>query len=239
MTKPAALSPPPETTRPERLDPERSGPERAGFSAHDPAAWAQTRHVSLSRARTQARQLRWARTAFIALSALSGGSVIVFAIVHSITERLSVTQRVEAEEAIALLRPRFLGRDAQGREFSVSAESAVRSAGDEGPIALRKPVFENANKQSLGSPEGDYDNTRNRLVLRGGVVLKDDRGNQFFSPVAEIDTSANVARGNQGMTGEGPLGSVRAEAYEVFNLEGRFVLRGNVRGVIKQERKRK
>lgn len=233
MTKPATLAP-----IPEPASHDSTAQERLGQGPSDPAGWAQSRHLSLARARKQARQLLWARRAFVILSALSGGSVILFAVVHSITERFSVTQRVDSDEAIELVRPRFLGRDSEGREFSVAADSAVRSFGQDGPIALRNPLFENANKQRLGAPEGDYDSGARRLVLRGGVVLKDDRGNRFTSPVAEIDTAANVARGNQGMTGEGPLGTVSAEAYEVFSLEGRFVLRGNVRGVIDQERKR-
>lgn len=228
MSKPIALSP---SAEPTRLQ------ERAGQGATDPAAWAQSRHVSLSRARNQARNLRWARTAFIALSALSGGSVIVFAVAHSVSQSFTVTQRVDTNEAIELVRPRFLGRDAQGREFSVSAESAVRSFGQEGPVALRNPVFEDASKQRLAAPEGDYDSVGRKLALRGGVVLLDDHGNRFTSPSAEIDTAANIARGDSGVMGEGPLGTVSAQAYEVFSQEGRIVLRGNVRGIIDQETK--
>ncbi len=209
----------------------------AGAGVGDAAAWSQSRHVSMTRARKQARNLRWARTVFIALSALSGGSVIVFAVVHSLTERFAAPAKVSTEEAIELVRPKFLGRDAEGREFSVSAESAVRSFGDNGPIALRQPVFENANKQRLASPNGDYDSAGHRLVLRGGVELNDAHGNRFRSPTAEINTKANIASGDQGVTGEGPLGSVSAEAYEIFSLEGRIILRGKVRGVIEKERK--
>lgn len=221
--------------QPSILEPPQAG--RAGQGAADASAWSQSRHVSMTRARKQARNLRWARTIFIALSALSGGSVIVFAIVHSLTERFATPPKVSTEEAIELVRPKFLGRDAEGREFSVSAEGAVRSFGENGPIALRLPVFENANKQRLTSPVGDYDSAGHRLVLRGGVELNDAHGNRFRSPTAEIDTKENIASGNQGVTGEGPLGSVSAEAYEIFGFEGRIILRGKVRGVIEKERK--
>lgn len=215
----AGLSPPPE-------------PRQAQPPPAEDALEA-VRQRSLGRARAEARRIALARKLFIALAALSGGSVLVFAVMHSFSQGFGSPERVRAQEDIELVRPRFMGRDNLGREFVITAQGATRGTDEDAPVRLREPRFLNELTQTIKAPEGRYDAAIHELQLSGGVTFEDDSQNRFTAPVAVIDTQASIVRGSQGVQGDGPLGKVSAEAYEVSTVEGRITLYGNVRGVIK------
>lgn len=196
-------------------------------------AWEPRRQLSLAQARRHTRLMRAFRNGFIALAALSGGSVLAFAVLHSLSQGAVSTAAVRSEEAVELIRPRFIGRDAKGREYSVTAETAIRKLGETSVVELDRPAFQNALGQNLSAPRGEYDSTGRVLSLEGGVVFSDGEGDRFETPSARIDVSLSVVSGEQGLTGGGPLGAVRADAYEIAGEAQRVSLRGNVRGEIK------
>jgi len=196
-------------------------------------AWEPRRQLSLAQARRHTRLMRSFRYGFIGLAALSGGSVVAFALIHSLAQGAPTATAVRSEDAIELIRPRFIGRDAKGREYAVTAESAVRKLGETTVVELDRPAFQNALGQSMTAPQGEYDTANRVLALEGGVVFSDGEGDRFETPSARIDVTAARVTGERGLSGGGPLGAVRADAYEIAGEARRVSLRGNVRGEIK------
>lgn len=214
-------------------DDARSTP-RWGDDGSQPSDWQSDRSLSLSAARQQTERMRLARRGFIALAALSGGSVVVFALAHSLSQGFMRTPTIQAEENIQLVAPRFMGRDDAGQEFVITADKAERGAEQDAPVTLTNPRFENAKKQSIQAPAGLYESTKQRLELRDGFTFQ--QGDYVFSgPTATVDTGGALVSGAEGVEGYGPLGSVRADAYEFYFREGRVFLRGDVRGVLQSK----
>jgi len=191
--------------------------------------WQAERSVSLAEARKEAARMRMARRGFILLAAVSGGSVLVFALAHSLSQGFIRTPMIRTEDSIQLIEPRFIGRDDSGAEFVILADKAERAPDEDAPVALTNPRFENNRKQTIEAPAGVYDSANQRLELSGGFVFLDE-DYRFTGPTAQIATDTGVVSGAEGVRGEGPLGKVRAEAYEFHSRDGRVFLRGDVRG---------
>lgn len=188
--------------------------------------------MSLAQARRQASRMRFARRAFLALAALSGGSVLVFAVLHSMSQGFIRTPVIQTQDTIELLNARFIGRDDSGQEYVIVAERAERGPAQDAPVQLTNPRFENAQKQRMEAPQGVYDSANQRLELTGGFTFLD--GSYVFTgPSALVKTDLGLVSGTEGVQGKGPLGAVRADAYEFHSRDGRLFLRGDVRGVLR------
>ena len=83
---------------------------------------------------------------------------------------------------------------------------------------------------------GVYNQVERTVQLNGDVVFADDGGNTFSSTGAFVNAAENRVEGNRAIRGAGPLGSVRADSYEIREGGGRIVFRGRVKGVVVEHR---
>ena len=77
---------------------------------------------------------------------------------------------------------------------------------------------------------GAYDAAAHTLELWDGVQFEDRRGNRFSTERTKLDARTNLASGMQSLEGAGPLGSVRADAYEIDANSGHVRMSGKVTG---------
>lgn len=173
----------------------------------------------------------------ILIVVLAGGALTwtVFRTVMSGVERKAAQSR-----EVRLDNPRFHGQDAQGRSFLIGAEGAVRDP-ETGRFRLNGPVLRlnlgGRKVTEMTADAGIYDELK-RTVTIGPNVRISDGGSGFTltTPEAVVDTTTGITTGNKGIDGRGPLGTISASSYAIYDQGERVVFKGSgeskVRGII-------
>ncbi|KRA26593.1 LPS export ABC transporter periplasmic protein LptC [Brevundimonas sp. Root608] len=173
----------------------------------------------------------------VAIIVLAGGTVswIVLRSVMSDVERKAGTSReVRLDSAM------FHGQDAEGRSFMIGAKSAVRDP-ETGQFRLMGPALRlnlGGRKVTTLTADGGTYNEAARTVTIGPNVRISDGGSGFtlVTPEAVVNTATGVVTGSKGVQGSGPLGTVNASSYVIYEQGERVVFRGagdnKVRGTI-------
>lgn len=178
------------------------------------------------RARSQRVRL-YRRLLPILIVVLAGGALTwtVFRTVMSGVER-------EASQArdIRLDNPMFHGQDAEGRSFVIGAEGAVRDPAT-GRFRLNGPVLRlnlgGAKVTEMTADAGTYNETA-RTVTIGPNVRISDGGSGFVltTPEAVVNTATGVVTGDKGVQGRGPMGTISATSYAIYEQGERVVFSG-------------
>lgn len=163
----------------------------------------------------------------ILIVVLAGGALTwtVFRTVMSGVER-------EASQArdIRLDNPMFHGQDAEGRSFVIGAEGAVRDPAT-GRFRLNGPVLRlnlgGAKVTEMTADAGTY-NEAARTVTIGPNVRISDGGSGFVltTPEAVVNTATGVVTGDRGVQGRGPMGTISATSYAIYEQGQRVVFSG-------------
>ena len=188
--------------------------------------------------RARSRRVRLLRRVLpVVIIALAGGTVswIVLRSVISDVERKAGTTR-----EVTLENSRFLGQDAQGRSFVVGFERAVRDA-DTGRFRLIGPALRlnlgGRKVTTLTADGGVYDEAAHTVTIGPNVRISDGgSGFTLVTPEAVVDTETGIVTGSKGVQGSGPLGTVSASSYAIYEQGERVVFSGQgenkVRGTI-------
>lgn len=164
----------------------------------------------------------------ILIVVLAGGALTwtVFRTVMSGVEReASQSKEIRLDNAM------FHGQDAQGRSFIIGAEGAVRDPAT-GHFRLIGPALRlnlgGTKVTELTADGGVYDQTA-RTVTIGPNVRISDGGSGFTltTPEAVVDTGTGVVTGDKGVQGRGPLGTISATSYAIYEQGQRVVFRGS------------
>ena len=177
----------------------------------------------------------------VAIVVLAGGTVswIVLRSVISDVERKAGTSR-----EVTLEKSRFLGQDAQGRSFVVGFERAVRDA-ETGRFRLLGPALRlnlgGRKVTTLTADGGVYDEATKTVTIGPNVrILDGGSGMTLVTPEAVVNTSTGVVTGSKGVQGTGPLGTVSASSYAIYEQGERVVFSGSgdnkVRGTMNAAR---
>jgi lipopolysaccharide export system protein LptC len=153
-----------------------------------------------------------------------------FAVVAAEVRRLAQRSASAAKE-IRLDNPMFHGQDAQGRSFIIGARGAVRDPAT-GRFRLNGPVLRlnlgGTRVTEMTADAGIY-NEQARSVTIGPNVRISDGGSGFTltTPEAVVDTASGVVTGDKGVQGRGPLGTISATSYAIYEQGQRVVFRGS------------
>jgi len=180
--------------------------------------------------RARSRRVRLLRRVLpVVIIALAGGTVswIVLRSVISDVERKAGTSR-----EVTLENSRFLGQDAQGRSFVIGFERAVRDA-DTGRFRLVGPALRlnlgGRKVTTMTADGGVYDEAAKTVTIGPNVRISDGgSGFTLATPEAVVDTSTGVVTGSKGVQGTGPLGTVSASSYAIYEQGERVVFSGSV-----------
>jgi lipopolysaccharide export system protein LptC len=141
--------------------------------------------------------------------------------------KVAVTKdRVKVDDAM------YRGQDAKGRDFRVSAGSAVQ-------VSSKVPVVEMQEliaRMELGdgpamlrAPEGSYNYRTEEVSVEGPVRFTASDGYSMVTQNVDIDLDSRRMVGSGGVSGTVPSGTFRAEQI-VADLEARTItLQGNAR----------
>ena len=198
-------------------------------------AWEPKRAGSLRAARRRSRLIAGLRRFFVAAAGASFASVFVFMALFAIEGGFN-RNFYSSAEPLRMINPRFVGRTETGGPYQITAETAERGRGEGEPIQLVAPVYRTETGTVMLAPRGVYDEARQRLVFNGEVLFADRGGNRFTTPNMIVDLDKGTLIGESGVRGMGPLGVLRADAYELREGDRALVLRGRVRGQIPESR---
>lgn len=163
----------------------------------------------------------------IIILVLAGGALTwtVFRTVMSGVERKASESR-----EIRLDNPMFHGQDAQGRSFVIGAQGAIRDPAT-GHFRLVGPLLRlnlGGRKVTELTADGGVYIEASRKVVIGPNVKISDGGSGFVltTPEAVVDTNTGVVTGDKGVQGNGPLGTINASSYAIYDQGQRVVFSG-------------
>ena len=124
--------------------------------------------------------------------------------------------------------PRFTGRNAAGQPYVITADEAQRNGANPSLIELINPALDDGLSGTVHAPRGMFDQDAQYLELFEEVVMTDATGNRFVTTHARMYVQENRIVGLQPLDGNGPLGRIRADSYEIRNGGDVVIFRGNV-----------
>lgn len=178
--------------------------------------------------RARSRRVRlYRRVLPIVILMLAGGALTwtVFRTVMSGVERKASESR-----EIRLDNPMFHGQDAQGRSFVIGAKGAIRDPAT-GYFRLVGPLLKlnlgGRKVTELTADGGTYIETSRKVVIGPNVKISDGgSGFVLTTPEAVVDTNTGVVTGDKGVQGQGPLGTINASSYAIYDQGQRVVFSG-------------
>lgn len=203
-------------------------------------AWEPRRATTLAEARKRTAFIRLLRICLVTLTGLIAAAVILQILMRSLgaTEAEPVTVGEDAR----MINPRFTGRDENGTPYVVTADAAIRRRGEETRITeLEAPQLDydliTADEDAEGvlARTGLFDADARTLDLQADVRFRTRSGYEFVAEHARIHLADERVTGDSPVRGEGPMGSIRADGYEILDGGDRVVFTGNVRTHLRNE----
>ena len=178
--------------------------------------------------RARSRRVKlYRRVLPIVILMLAGGALTwtVFRTVMSGVERKASESR-----EIRLDNPMFHGQDAQGRSFVIGAQGAIRDPST-GYFRLVGPLLRlnlgGRKTTELTADGGTYIETSRKVAIGPNVKISDGgSGFVLTTPEAVVDTNTGVVTGDKGVQGQGPLGTINASSYAIYDQGQRVVFSG-------------
>ena len=178
--------------------------------------------------RARSRRVKlYRRVLPIVILMLAGGALTwtVFRTVMSGVERKASESR-----EIRLDNPMFHGQDAQGRSFVIGAKGAIRDPAT-GHFRLVGPLLKlnlgGRKVTELTADGGTYIEASRKVVIGPNVRISDGgSGFVLTTPEAVVDTNTGVVTGDKGVQGQGPLGTINASSYAIYDQGQRVVFSG-------------
>ena len=188
--------------------------------------------------RDRSRRVRLMRRLLPVLIVVLAGGTISWIVLRSVMS--DVERKAGTSREVTLENSRFLGQDAEGRSFVVGFERAVRDAAT-GRYRLVGPALRlnlgGRKVTTLTADGGVYDEASRKVTIGPNVRISDGgSGFTLVTPEAVVDTRTGIVTGAKGVQGSGPLGTVTASSYAIYEQGERVVFSGSgdnkVRGTI-------
>jgi lipopolysaccharide export system protein LptC len=131
----------------------------------------------------------------------------------------------------AMIKPRLSGTDARGNPFVITADVMVQDANNPKRARFQTVEADLTNKQgwfNARAKNGSVDMEVGRLELSGDIEAFSDSGYQLRTSSALINLKTNVVSGEQQVSGQGPLGTMRADRFRYDRDADVLTLQGHV-----------
>jgi lipopolysaccharide export system protein LptC len=133
-----------------------------------------------------------------------------------------------------MINPHLQGVSSGGQTYNISAESATQ---DKKETMLLENIsgdinFKNNGWISLTANNGSFNHAANILDLKGNINVFNNDGYEFLTQEAHADMKQGIIYGNTEITGQGPIGNIRADSFYVENKGNYLLLKGKVKVII-------
>ena len=200
------------------------------------------RHDWSARARSTAMDaLRYTRFVGVMKRALPAAAfaviaaVLAFFFVARQPSKVSMTYENlgSIQNDLTMIKPHLSGVDADGNPFVITADVAIQDAKNPKRARLRKVqadlVQQNKGWLNANAANGVVDMRAGSLELGGGIDVFSDTGYVLHSQSASLDLNKWIVHGHHEVTGQGPMGTMRADSFHYDRNSHRLALDGHVR----------
>jgi lipopolysaccharide export system protein LptC len=136
------------------------------------------------------------------------------------------------ENDLAMIKPRLTGADANGNPFVITADAAIQDAKNPKRARLKKVEADVTTDKNgwinANATAGVVDMKAGSLELSGGIDVFSDSGYTLHSQAASLDLNKWTVHGHSEVTGQGPLGTMRADQFHYDRDSHRLTLDGHV-----------
>jgi lipopolysaccharide export system protein LptC len=158
---------------------------------------------------------------------------------HGLIVPVFKTMGDQANDAMRMAKPRYVGRTKAQEPYEVTASSAFLDPTNPNRIHLDElhAVLERGGTSDvrLRADEGIYLRGEDRLNLGGNLELTFGQGYRFNTAKAEVDLGRGHVTGRTPVTGEGPVGALSADEFDIEDGGRRLRFKGRVRVTILPE----
>jgi len=192
------------------------------------AQWAPQRQMTLAQARRRTSTVGLLRMVFVAGAAISAGVIIGPMAATTLSGPGQQIDQLNGDEVVTMVNARFTGRNISGEAYVITAEAAQRRRADPSIINLTNPRMVDDKGTEVSAPVGVYYQNAEYLDLFQAVRIRDREGYEFTTTAARVFILEGRVQGLEPLSGNGPLGDVRADSYEIEDEGDRVIFRGNV-----------
>lgn len=145
---------------------------------------------------------------------------------------LSYEDTTPNSDQIRMVNLRYTGVDPEGRRFEIAADRGVQSSPEAPSVKLEgiRASIEMNNERSalLQSRSGTFFVEENLLAMEGGVVMTTSDGYRFTAGAARFNLESYHAYSDEQIAGSGPLGSFKADSFEIYVDQRLVIFEGHV-----------
>ncbi|MEL6727022.1 MAG: LPS export ABC transporter periplasmic protein LptC [Pseudomonadota bacterium] len=192
------------------------------------AQWAPQRQMTLAQARRRSSFIGLLRMVFVAGAAISAGVIIGPIAATTLNGAGQQIDQLAGDEVVTMVNARFTGRNVVGDAYVITAEEARRRRADSSVINLTNPRLVDDKGTQVSAPVGVFYQNTEYLDLFQDVKVRDAEGYEFTTTAARVFVQDGRIEGLEPLSGNGPLGYVRADSYEIEDEGDRVIFRGNV-----------
>jgi lipopolysaccharide export system protein LptC len=148
--------------------------------------------------------------------------------------KLSMTYaRLDAiKNDLTMIKPHLSGTDAKGHPFVITADTAIQDIKNPKRARLKKIeadlTLDGEGWINTDAANGVVDMKAGKLALSGGIDVYSDSGYAFHSATAMLDLDKWIIWGNSTVTGQGPMGTMRADRFHYDRDAHQLTLDGHV-----------
>lgn len=161
-------------------------------------------------------------------------AVLAFFFVARQPNKVAMTyERLDAiKNDLTMVKPHLTGTDAKGNPFTVTADTAVQDIKNPKRAKLKHVEADLALDQNgwlnVNAATGLVDMLAGSLKLDGGIDVYSDSGYSFHSEAAWLDLKKWIVWGDNPVTGQGPMGTVKADRFHYDRGAHQLTLEGEV-----------
>ncbi len=140
----------------------------------------------------------------------------------------------DGEDKPSMINPRFQGIDENKHPYNILADKAVKE--DKIHITLVKVeadmVLDKDGWISIIADHGDMNTESQVVVLTGNIDMFSHEGLEFRTEKMELHLKEGKAYGPGAIEGQGPMGTLNADSFEIDQKNKNIRFQGNVRMVL-------
>lgn len=177
---------------------------------------------------TSSEMQRYSRFVVIMKRALpmAAAALLAAVIAYSLQPRLQdgkklalIFQTMHINNDLVMEKPRLTGVDSEGNPYVVTAADAIQDLHNAKHAQLRTVEADITLKDgkwlNLTATRGWLDSVKQRLWLTGIIDVFSDNGYEMHTTAADIDMLTGTVNGRRFVTGQGPLGTFRADSFKI------------------------
>lgn len=194
---------------------------------------ARTRGTALD-ARRYTKFVSFMKRTLPIAAALILAAVLAYSFIPRPSDKVSFTYKEmgRVDNDLAMIQPRLSGSDAKGNPFVITADVAVQDRRNTRRARLKNVEADMTLDQqrwiNATADHGLFDMTANKLDLLGGISVYSDSGYEMHTAKGDIDLKKGIFHGPVEVHGQGPLGTFRADHFQLDRTTHQMLLVGNV-----------